>query len=88
MNDSILDISTVNRPGGKISARPLHFFWVCDCSGSMTINGKIFQLNNAIREALPHMVDVAENNPNAEILIRGESKCNSGESIRLARPRS
>lgn len=70
MKDSILDMSSVNRPGGKISARPLHFFWVCDCSGSMSINGKIFQLNNAIREALPHMVDVAENNPNAEILIR------------------
>jgi len=70
MDDSDFDSSNVNRPGGKISARPLHFFWVCDCSGSMSENGKIFQLNNAIREALPHMVEVADDNPNAEILIR------------------
>jgi len=70
MEDLTLNMSVVNRPGGHISARPLYFFWVCDCSGSMSIDGKIFQLNNAIREALLHMVDVAENNPNANIMVR------------------
>ena len=39
-----------NRPGGALSTRPLHFFWICDCSGSMSVDGKIQSLNEAIRE--------------------------------------
>jgi len=70
MEDWITEPSELKRPGGKISARPLYFFWICDCSGSMIENGKIIQLNNAIKEALPHMVEVADENPNAEILVR------------------
>ncbi|MFH0754887.1 MAG: VWA domain-containing protein [Candidatus Omnitrophota bacterium] len=58
------------RPGGELSSRPLHFFWICDCSGSMASDGKIQSLNNAIREALPHMKDVAKENANAQLLIR------------------
>jgi uncharacterized protein YegL len=58
------------RPGGKLASRPLHFIWMADCSGSMSVNGKIQQLNHAISEALPHMRDVAEQNPNAEVLLR------------------
>jgi uncharacterized protein YegL len=58
------------RPGGKLASRPLHFFWMADCSGSMGINGKIQQLNHAIEEALPHMRNVAQSNPNAEVLVR------------------
>ena len=38
------------RPGGELASRPLHFFWICDCSGSMQTDGKIQSLNNAIRE--------------------------------------
>lgn len=58
------------RPGGELAARPLHFIWLADCSGSMSVDGKMESLNNAIREAIPHMRDVARENPNAEILIR------------------
>lgn len=58
------------RPGGELATRPLHFILLADCSGSMNIDGKIQALNNAIREAIPHMQAVANENPNAEILVR------------------
>jgi uncharacterized protein YegL len=58
------------RPGGELATRPLHFFWIADCSGSMGLDGKIQALNNAIREAIPHMQAVAEENPNANVLVR------------------
>lgn len=57
------------RPGGELASRPLHFFWIADCSGSMA-GEKIQQLNLAIREAIPHMQKVADDNPYANILIR------------------
>ena len=37
------------RPGGELSSRPLHFMWICDCSGSMNMDGKIQALNNHSR---------------------------------------
>ena len=43
------------RPGGELATRPLHFIWIADCSGSMSIDGKIQALNNAIREVLLHI---------------------------------
>jgi uncharacterized protein YegL len=36
----------------------------------MSVDGKIQALNNAIREAIPHMQMVAEDNPNANVLVR------------------
>ena len=57
-------------PGGPLARRPLHFIWIADCSGSMGYGGKIQSLNNAIREALPHMQDAAAENPNAEVIVR------------------
>jgi uncharacterized protein YegL len=57
-------------PGGALASRPLHFIWVADCSGSMSIDGKIQALNNAIREAIPHMQQVAGENPNAQVMVR------------------
>jgi uncharacterized protein YegL len=57
-------------PGEGLARRPLHFIWLCDCSGSMSVDGKIQALNNAIREALPHMQSVAKENPNANVLVR------------------
>ena len=57
-------------PGGPLARRPLHFIWIADCSGSMGYGGKIQSLNNAIREALPHMQDAAAENPNAEVMVR------------------
>lgn len=60
----------VRRPGGQLSTRPLHFIWICDCSGSMAISGKIQALNRAIREAIPHMQEAATDNPNAQVFVR------------------
>ena len=59
----------VARPGGELASRPLHFFWVVDCSGSM-YGEKIGTVNNAIQSVLPEMRDVAADNPNAQLLIR------------------
>lgn len=58
------------RPGGRMASRPLHFFWLADCSGSMGVDGKIQALNNAIRESVPHMQSVARDNPHASVLAR------------------
>ena len=58
------------RPGARLSARPLHFFFVTDASGSMSVDGKIQSLNNAIREAIPHLREVAAQNPFANVLVR------------------
>jgi uncharacterized protein YegL len=62
-------MNTENRPGGKLLSRPLHFFWIADCSGSMT-GDKIHSLNYAIRTALPEMQNVARENPHADVKIR------------------
>jgi uncharacterized protein YegL len=60
----------IRRPGGELATRPLHFIWIADCSGSMGSHGKIQALNNAVREAVPHMQQVADENPNAQVLVR------------------
>ncbi|MCB1660231.1 MAG: VWA domain-containing protein [Pseudomonadales bacterium] len=59
----------LKRPGGELASRPLHFIWITDCSGSMS-GEKIEQLNFAIRESIPAMRDVANENPNADVLVR------------------
>ena len=56
-------------PGGQLATRPLHFIWIADCSGSMS-GSKITALNFAIREAIPAMRKVADENPNAKVLLR------------------
>jgi uncharacterized protein YegL len=58
------------RPGSLLARRPLQFFVVADCSGSMGADGKMQALNNAMRETIPHLVDVAAQNPHAEVLVR------------------
>lgn len=72
-------------PGGALSTRPLHFIWMVDTSGSMSYDGKIQALNNAIREAIPHMQQVAEDNPNAQVLIRSIT-FSSGASWNIPKP--
>lgn len=74
----------MRRPGGELSTRPLHFIWIVDCSGSMA-GEKIDSLNFAIREALPAMVDSAEENPNAQVLVRA-LKFSDGASWHVADP--
>lgn len=56
-------------PGGELAHRPLFFFWILDCSGSMA-GEKIEKLNFAIKAAGEKMKDTAESNPNAQLLIR------------------
>jgi len=73
------------RPGGELATRPLHFIWIADCSGSMSVDGKIQALNNAIREAIPHMQKVAEDNPNAQVLVRA-IKFSNGAQWHISQP--
>lgn len=58
------------RPGGKVDNLPLHFIWIADCSGSMGHNGKIQALNQAIRESIPHMRKVSDENPRGTLKVR------------------
>ncbi len=63
-------MSTIlKRPGGELASRPLHFIWVVDCSGSM-YGEKIGTVNHAIQSTIPDMIEAANNNPNAQLLIR------------------
>lgn len=73
------------RPGGELATRPLHFIWICDCSGSMAADGKIQSLNFAISEAIPHMKKVADENPNADVLVRA-IKFSSGAQWTISQP--
>lgn len=57
------------RPGGSLAKRPLQFIWIVDCSGSMQ-GKKMESLNLAIKESIKPMQDVADENPNADVLIR------------------
>lgn len=59
----------LQRPGGELATRPIHFFWIVDCSGSM-YGEKIGIVNNTIQECIPEMRNSADNNPNAQLLIR------------------
>lgn len=59
----------LQRPGGELATRPIHFFWVVDCSGSM-YGEKIGIVNNTIQECVPEMRSAADNNPNAQLLVR------------------
>jgi len=34
------------RPGGELASRPLHFFWIADCSGSMGVVGMLYPAKN------------------------------------------
>lgn len=75
---------TFKLPGGPIATRPLHFIFIADCSVSMD-GGKIRSLNHAIREAIPHMREVAHGNPNAEVLVRA-IKFSAGAQWHVSQP--
>jgi uncharacterized protein YegL len=51
----------------------------------MSINGKIQALNTAIREAIPHMQDVADENPNTQVLVRA-LKFSNGAQWHISQP--
>lgn len=60
----------LQRPGGSWLVDHYIFFWLVDCSGSMISEGKMGIVNNAIQECIPEMESEADNNPNAQLLIR------------------
>jgi uncharacterized protein YegL len=55
---------------GGMAGRPLHFILICDCSGSMGMDGKIQALNTAIREVIPIMQKEQETNVSADVKFR------------------
>jgi uncharacterized protein YegL len=57
-------------PGGGISRRPLHFFILADCSGSMKIDGRMQALNFAIASMLPQLKSWEQEQEQAQVLIR------------------
>jgi uncharacterized protein YegL len=63
------DRNMSDRPGGALAKRPLHFIYVVDTSGSMA-GKKMESLNLAVRESIKPMQDEANENPNADVLIR------------------
>ena len=75
---------SIRRPGGELASRPLNFFWVVDCSGSM-YGEKIGAVNNAIQEVIPEMIAAAEDNPNAQLLVH-TMKFSTGASWITANP--
>ena len=68
-------------PGGPVENKPLHFIWICDCSGSMMADGKISSLNDAIKQSLPEMKKIADQNPFAKIFVRAIKFSNGAEWI-------
>jgi uncharacterized protein YegL len=84
-DDTLEARDVIRRPGGELATRPLHFIWIADCSGSMGSHGKIQALNNAVREAIPHMQRVADENPNAQVLVRS-LRFASGAQWHLGQP--
>ena len=59
----------VKRPGGETARRVSKVIFVCDTSGSMLEHGKIGELNNCLRESIPHIKKIADETPSAEIQI-------------------
>ena len=64
--------------------RPLHFFWMVDCSSSMA-GDRIGAVNHAIQECIEPMREEAAGNPNAQLYIH-TLKFASGASWVTAEP--
>lgn len=60
-----MEIKGKIRPGGELSKRFLDLTILADKSASMNEMGKMASLNTAIREALPHIKAVQDENPGA-----------------------
>lgn len=71
-------------PGGALANRPLHFFWMVDCSSSM-VGDRIGAVNHAIQECIEPMREEAAGNPNAQLYIH-TLKFASGASWVTAEP--
>lgn len=64
--------------------RTLHFIWIVDCSKSMS-GDKMKSLNLAIREAIPHIQRGADDNTQAQVLVRA-IKFSSGAEWHISKP--
>jgi len=56
--------------GESVQKRELKIYWLVDTSGSMAENGKITELNRAIRVCIPEIRDAAEENVEVETYLR------------------
>ena len=72
-------------PGGEMAKRPLKFFWVVDCSGSMSVDNKMQQVNYAIQSTIPDMRDAASENSRAQLLVQA-MKFSTGAQWITAQP--
>lgn len=54
----------------KLAERELHFFWLVDASGSMSVDGKMAQLNTAIRGAIEPLREEAARGVGVAVLVR------------------
>ncbi|MBB6284659.1 VWA domain-containing protein [Geobacillus stearothermophilus] len=54
---------------GNIAKRTLQFFWLADCSGSMS-GAKIASLNQAIRESIPEIQAALASHPEVQVMMR------------------
>ena len=69
--EMFLDVSEFNiddDPLGSVTRSKLHFFWLADCSGSMSVQGKIQALNNAIHDCIPATREANNTNAFADML--------------------
>ena len=73
------------RPGGEMANRVLNFILITDCSGSMGDMGKIQELNNAIRGAIPLMQKAVADCADVEVGVRA-IKFASGAEWHIGQP--
>jgi uncharacterized protein YegL len=55
--------------GERMAAKPLHFVWILDRSGSMAEDGKIQILNHALHESVP-ILQEADEDPKVDVFIQ------------------
>ena len=72
-------------PLGSVTRSKLHFFWLADCSGSMSVQGKIQALNNAIHDCIPATREANNTNAFADMLVRS-IKFSNGASWHVEAP--
>jgi len=55
--------------GERMAAKPLHFIWMLDRSGSMSEDGKIQILNHAMHESIP-ILQEADQDPKVDVFVQ------------------
>lgn len=76
--------------GPTLAGKPLHMFWLLDVSGSMSVDGKIEALNEAMREAVVSVRNAAAENPGVEVKVRAitfahDAEWHIGEPVDIER---